>query len=326
MANLTMKEALLKTAQVTKKYVDSQFVFATEDDINNLFLIPLYAKFKVDKAMYNKTLQVYPPFPIMPITTYVGSEEPIVLSEEFEIKYIVNEHEIIITHDDISFVYYASEGLYMENVKQDGDKCMDLIDEFANHLVDGENIIEIYDMKGTIKTIDTTPAYYGKDTNNIEWNSCITEIIDFTFSPQQVGILELGVSGGSLDAVIQNLDISKLTSLELMFADTANVESIDLSSWDVSHINNAKMLFNRCPGLKSISIAGWQLQDNADYGFLFNDCKDLEYLDLSNVVIGNDVNLQYMFDGCVKLTRSNINLTGVSAADIAKLEAAGMPV
>lgn len=105
---------------------------------------------------------------------------------------------------------------------------------------------------------------------------------------------------------VENIDISRLTSLDRMFAYSA-ISSIDLNSWDVSHITSMAGLFAICSQLADVKIDTWDTSNVTTMQEMFSGCSALKTLDISNFDTSNVLYMQSMFSNCKTLSMLDIS-------------------
>jgi len=61
----------------------------------------------------------------------------------------------------------------------------------------------------------------------------------------------------SVDLDLNDIDISNISSLDRLFADS-KVKRINISDWDVSNVDNCEFMFGHCTSLEFVDMKNWK--------------------------------------------------------------------
>ncbi|KRL67520.1 BspA family leucine-rich repeat surface protein [Companilactobacillus versmoldensis] len=115
---------------------------------------------------------------------------------------------------------------------------------------------------------------------------------------------------------LSNLDISSLTSLERMFANTPKLNSLDIGSFHTENISSLKETFFHS-GIKTLNLSTWNVDKPTDLSDAFAH-SNLQSLDLSNWHPQNLIQADGAFED-TKLSKVNLsNLAMSSSSDMLK--------
>ena len=144
------------------------------------------------------------------------------------------------------------------------------------------------------------------------------------------------------DADLNDIDVSKITDMELLFQrfypkieninisywDVSNVVnmkgmfwecenfSCDLSKWNVSKVTEMDSMFSRCKKFNS-DLSKWDVSKAKHMDSMFYNCKEFES-DLSKWDVANCESMVCMFSGCTKF-KSDLSDWEVNITEINKL-------
>ena len=103
---------------------------------------------------------------------------------------------------------------------------------------------------------------------------------------------------------LSNLDTSKVTSMQAMFAGCVQLMSLDLSNFNTSNVTDMTAMFNGCSSLTSLDLNNFDTSKVTNMSSMFGGCRSLTSLDINNWNT-NNVNINNMggmFGGCSSLT------------------------
>ena len=100
------------------------------------------------------------------------------------------------------------------------------------------------------------------------------------------------------DANLNDIDTSKITDMNYMFADSKF--NGDISNWDVSNVENMNYMFQYCENF-NCDLSKWDVSNVKRMILMFQDCKKFEGKGLENWNVSNVINMRDMFDGCTSL-------------------------
>ena len=117
---------------------------------------------------------------------------------------------------------------------------------------------------------------------------------------------------------IENLNTSKARSMESMFFNCQNLESLDLSSFNTENVTSMNCMFLDCRNLTNLNLSGFNTENVTDMYAIFSSCKSLKSLDLRGFNTDNVVTMGGMFDGCSGLT--SLDLSGFNTDNVTNME------
>lgn len=85
--------------------------------------------------------------------------------------------------------------------------------------------------------------------------------------------MKVGV--GSLESPVDlnDIDVSNVTNMSMLFAGRTQFNYIDISDWDVSNVTNMHGMFIGCKLLMSIGdISNWDIGQDTDVRNMFKQC------------------------------------------------------
>ena len=103
---------------------------------------------------------------------------------------------------------------------------------------------------------------------------------------------------------VSEWDVSNVENMAGMFAHCENFNS-DLSKWDVSNVENMAGMFNNCNNFNS-DLSKWNTKKVKTTSYMFHDCKQFDS-NLSNWNMTNNDYAISMFAGCKNLKSTNFN-------------------
>ena len=111
-------------------------------------------------------------------------------------------------------------------------------------------------------------------------------------------------------------DTSNVTSLQNMFSNCINLETLDLNNFDTSNVTTLFGTFQGCTNLKTLEVSNWNTSRVVEmgernggwsYGGIFQGCSSLTELDVSRWDTSNVVGMGNMFNGCSSLAKLNVS-------------------
>ena len=113
---------------------------------------------------------------------------------------------------------------------------------------------------------------------------------------------------------------SKVTDMNLMFAQCYNLNSIDLKVFDTKNLVYARRMFSYCKNLISIDITNFNTSKVVDISSMFSNCYSLTSIDLSNFRSPKLSHATAMFAHCHSLTSIDFsNVRSLALRDIDQL-------
>ena len=101
---------------------------------------------------------------------------------------------------------------------------------------------------------------------------------------------------------IENLDTSRVISMNFMFGYCSSLVNLDLSSWDTSNVTDMSDLFRDCSSLESLNLSGWDTSNVTSMYRMFLRCNNLSDLDVSEFDTSNVTSMSMLFCNCNSLT------------------------
>lgn len=121
---------------------------------------------------------------------------------------------------------------------------------------------------------------------------------------------------------IQFLDAADIgthiMSLESLFYNCGNLESVNVDKFNTSNITSMKETFYGCSALRQIDLNNWNTSKVLSMQHMFFGCESLTNLNLSSFDTTSVTNMSFMFSGCMeleKLNLANFNFTNVEYLD-----------
>ena len=126
------------------------------------------------------------------------------------------------------------------------------------------------------------------------------------------GLTKLDVSG---------LDTSQVTDMDAMFAVCINLTNIPVSNFNTSKVKDMHSMFDSCFKLQSLDLSMFDTANVTDFGYMFSGDKVMSTLHLTdNFVTERAKDISGIFNGCEKL--SNINVSNWNVSNVTSMEQA----
>ena len=107
---------------------------------------------------------------------------------------------------------------------------------------------------------------------------------------------------------LSNFDTSKVTSMVSMFRECSNLNTLNLSNFDTSRVTRSMdYMFYGCSNLETLNLSNFDTSKVTSMRYMFTGCSNLNTLDLSNFVTSNVTNMYGMFYGCRNLETLNLS-------------------
>jgi len=120
------------------------------------------------------------------------------------------------------------------------------------------------------------------------------------------------------DIDLSNVDTSRATYLNHMFANCSAVKNINMTGWDTKNVKSMYMMFYGCQNLENIDVSGFNTENVTSMGYMFAYDYALKSLDLSKFNTANVTSMQYMFTYNYKLTE--LDLSKFNTAKVTTME------
>ena len=113
---------------------------------------------------------------------------------------------------------------------------------------------------------------------------------------------------GSVESIsLENVDTSKVTTMQYMFDEDSHITELDLSSFNTSNVTSMYGMFYGANALETIDLSSFDISNVTTLEYMFYYCKNLVTLDLSYFDISNISKLDNMFYGTEKLEELNLS-------------------
>ena len=103
------------------------------------------------------------------------------------------------------------------------------------------------------------------------------------------------------------IDTSNVTSMNGMFYNCKNLETLDLSNLNTSNVTFINHMFSGCQSLVSLDLSNFDTSKVRNMNSMFENCTNLEILDLSNFDTSKVTKMSNMFNNCNNLKYIIIN-------------------
>ena len=113
---------------------------------------------------------------------------------------------------------------------------------------------------------------------------------------------------------LDNIDTSKVTSMDYMFFGCSNLNTLNLSNFDTSKVTSMVSMFRECSNLNTLNLSNFdtsRVTRSMDY--MFYGCSNLETLNLSNFDTSKVTDMYHMFSNCSKLQTLNISSFNIAS-------------
>ena len=142
---------------------------------------------------------------------------------------------------------------------------------------------------------------FNKDVYSKELHSLIQKMIEFKkeLRPDSTTILNLFIEEYN-KKYCKSSNIGSVLSLEGMFSNCINLNSIDLSSIEGSSVTSTIKMFYKCEKLSSLNMQNFKGSKVSSSAYMFQGCKNLKSINMQSFT-GKMVSVQEMFEGCSSL-------------------------
>ena len=133
-----------------------------------------------------------------------------------------------------------------------------------------------------------------------------------TYLTTGVGFFNGGFS--NLEKIqFNNINTSRVTSMQSMFQDCSSLTSLDLSRFDTSNVTSMSMMFLNCSSLTNLNLSSFDMSGLSSSGSvanMFKDCTSLARIYVSNTWnVSNQPSGMPIFTGCTSLVGQAPNIT-----------------
>ena len=155
-----------------------------------------------------------------------------------------------------------------------------------------------------LNTGEIAPGWYGYRTN-------ITKVVfDMSFNLARPTSCYFWFAGmWYLNSIenIQYLNTSNVTTMEAMFTECSNLETLDVTHFDTSKVTNMCSMFSNCSALLSLDVTHFNTSNVTNMEGMFSVASLLTKLDVSQFNTSKVTTMAWMFYGCEKLTTLDLN-------------------
>lgn len=216
-------------------------------------------------------------------------------------------------------VYLITGQNFREAIKKLNANCTAIVFTYANP-PSGVSTINL-----GVPAFNSTTATGNSDI--VAWNDGDTVFISGKDRPIYINQTSSFMFGGwstaeSLLALkyiyFDNFHTDYAVNLELMFANCANLEFLDLSGWNTGNFSSLRYFIADCKKIKHINFEGWDTQKVTDISYLVQGCISLKGLDLSMFSTPKVTAIDGICNGSTNLRAvnlSNLIVTNVKSAN-----------
>ena len=176
-------------------------------------------------------------------------------------------------------------------------------DTEINKIVRASELNVTIDDSYIISTADSTvPIYAWYDSGIIYYYSKINELFlnaDSSYMFYNLTNLD--------DISFDNINSSKVISMQKMFQNCFNIKNLDLSNFNTSNVTNMSQMFYACKELEEVNVSSFNTSNVTSMYQMFTNNEKLKKLNLDNFDTSKVVSMQRMFYYDYKLTELNIS-------------------
>ncbi len=144
-----------------------------------------------------------------------------------------------------------------------------------------------------------------------------TVVIDASFAKARpVTMRGWFVSMPNLTSIngLENLNTSEVVSMDVMFAGSKKLTTLDLSHFDTGKVTDMSQMFAECEALTSVNLSSFNTANVTKMTKMFYNCTKLAALDVTNFNTEKVTDMALMFYGCEQLTKLDISDFKITAA------------
>ena len=212
-----------------------------------------------------------------------------------------------ITNDNIGISNESIRNIYF--VKED-DLPNDIDGSFDITVLEDQKITEYYKLDNELYDIyivsnDINSKYYTSDLSNLFSDLTNVEVIDLSYMDLSdiTNMDSMFYNDIKLKQVFwpDNLNTSKVKSMQRMFCNCVSLETVDLSLFNTSEVTDLSWLFGISSSLQqygnltSIDLSNFDTSKVTNMKNMFQNQSHLTQLDLLNFDTSNVTNMTYMF-------------------------------
>ena len=249
--------------------------------------------------------------------------------DQFDVEASHPENKICFIKD--KRIIYAN-GVEYTNAQMYNDILTDGIKDVTGFKIVYNALLDELKSKNYMEINPLPYIYWTGDTNTISINGS-----SYTAEPDKITIgdteyyqlklnkdlnnslYQLFINNTFTNLIFNDVNTSKVTSMEQMFDGCAKLVSLDLSGFDTSNVTDMIKMFNKCSNLTSLDVSNFDTSKVTSMSGMFQNCNKLTLLDVSGWNTSNDTNIGGMFGNCNAL--KTIRMVGCSQTTIDKIKA-----
>ena len=125
------------------------------------------------------------------------------------------------------------------------------------------------------------------------FRSYVDKLSEIKYAPYALSFY--GNNSRDLSRDLSKIDTRNMTSMQCMFYNCSNLESIDLSNFNMYNVLSTMYMFYNCTKLTTIDLSGLNFSNLTKTNYMFYGCRNLTLLDLSSINFSNLTSSTYMF-------------------------------
>lgn len=115
---------------------------------------------------------------------------------------------------------------------------------------------------------------------------------------------------------LTDIDVSELTSLDMVFYEMGTLESIDVSNWDVSNVRTTTSMFHGCSHLKELDLSEWEMPNLEESDAMFYKCALLKEIDFNFMTYSKKlIEISHLVAQCASL-ESLPNIESINTSNV----------
>ena len=124
---------------------------------------------------------------------------------------------------------------------------------------------------------------------------------DAYFSPLNIGVTSISITGQLQKLNISCWDTSRVTNMNYIFQNFTNLRLLDISGWNTSRVTNMNGMLRGFRYMKSIDVSGFDTSNVISMESMFRDDTSLHSVDVSKWNASNVANANNIFNNCISL-------------------------
>ena len=176
-----------------------------------------------------------------------------------------------------------------------------------------DNVLYIWPTDGVSGTLPDvsigSSSYY---SINWPWRDSSSSVIRVVVEPGILGNCSLQYMFSQMRNV-ESIDLSGLSTVGVvkmygMFSGCSNLVSLDLSNFDTSAVEDMSSMFSSCASLLELDLFGFNTNSVTNMSFMFSGCSFLEFLNMSSFNTSCVTDMSYMFRDCSSLASLSLSV------------------